>query len=64
MIDGLKQILSSIINIAMNPDTVSEYFINIIKGLYQIIRSIFSDGKIDQIDLNNLYAAIKIILNT
>ena len=63
MVQGFKEILSSLFGMMINPYAVVLYSEKLISGILKIIYSIFADGKIDYHDLENIQTSIKEVLS-
>lgn len=63
MVQGFKEILSSLFGMMINPYAVVLYSEKLISGILKIISSIFADGKIDYHDLENIQTSIKEVLS-
>ena len=63
MIEGLKQIVSAVFSILMNPSTMKLYLMNIFSGVMKLLSAVFADGKVDRQDLDDLQGALADILS-
>ena len=63
MVEGLKQIVSAVFSILMNPSTMKLYLVNLFSGIMKLVSAVFADGKVDKQDLDDLQGALADILS-
>lgn len=64
MVAGLKQIMTAVFAVVMDPNSLKSYLITIFSGITKVLSAIFADGKIDKNDFNNFLGAIGDLLGT
>jgi hypothetical protein len=62
ILEGLKQIVSGVISMAMGSGSVKPFLTMVLSGVMKIVGAIFADGKVDNQDWANVKDAVSALL--